>query len=340
MELRRAVVEVLSHEKKVATCFRYACCGLGDQLVQRGDEVFASPKGCGHKLCPRCGRRRGGKYARRIIGWLANRPHGDLWSMCLTQRVIGGEALKDAKARMEKKARKYMRWLTRSGMSAGMTAVHIVWSTRAEGWHYHVHVLADVPAGQMSKLRLLDKWAEIGGDEKLRTDEKQARLVVSAGAAIAELQDDAGDMEFWTESKGPIARAVQYPLRDLAQGVSAGRLGESGETMKAVATELVRDAAGWKCYRAWGAWAKACPVEEKEPEAEGADGEEKKAAPGAPAAIDTVGRVWRAARRGCEASREVLRKFERSVRNESDFARRLVEFCRAAWTPGHNVEKG
>lgn len=328
LELRQAVTKVLSEEKEVKSCFRYACCGLSDQLVKRGGDVFVGPKGCGHKLCPRCGRRRGGKYAKRIIEWLAHKPHGDLWQMVLTQRVQEGESLKCARDRMAPKQRRYMRWLDRRGMTAGMTVVHIVWSPRAKGWHYHVHILAQMPANKMTQKDLLDQWVHESGDEGCRTGEEQARRICNAGPAIEELKDDGGDTDFWRESKGEVAKAVQYPMRDLAQGVSAWRLGGDVEQMEECARELVRHATGWKCFRAWGEWRKKCPVEKVEEEDQTEDCDESAPAPGSPTPLGYVGYLWRRARKGDQAAREVFAQLERSVRNDSEFAKRLIRFCR------------
>jgi hypothetical protein len=339
-DLRRELIPVLCDVKGVKSGFRYACCGLADQLTQRGEDVFVTPKGCGHKLCPRCGRRRGGKYAKRIIGWLANRPHGDLWMVCLTQPVVKGEPWKAAKKRMEPKVREYMRWLTRRGMKAGMTAVHFVWSSRSEGWHYHVHVLADVPGGVLNKEELLRQWELSSKGEKCRTGDEQCRLVTSAGPAIVALQEDGGDADFWSESASGIAKSVQYPLRDLVQGISATRLGGDSGRMKLCAEELLRDATGAKCFRAWGDWRKACPVEDEEGEDTDGEGEKKPVAPGAPEPLGFVHRVWRDARKGCEASRDAIRKLERSVRNDSEFAKRLVAYCRSALGGNVTIKEG
>ena len=104
IELRQVVTEILlkdegpevggrSPEKRSKLAFRYAMCGLGDVVISGESGVSVQPRGCGHRLCPRCGRRRGAKYAKRIIGWLAHQAHGDLWSVVLTQQVRRGETL-------------------------------------------------------------------------------------------------------------------------------------------------------------------------------------------------------------------------------------------------------
>jgi hypothetical protein len=328
--VRAEVAKVLLDAKGEKGAYRYACCGLADQVSRRGDEVFVSPRGCGHKLCPRCGRRRGGRYARRIMGWLAQKEHGDLWSVVLTQQVVAGEDLAAARSRMAGRQRRYMRWLDGVGLIGAMTCAHVVWSGRAGGWHYHVHVMVELPVGVMNKERLLQKWVDLAEGGKCHTDEHQARLIVSAGGPILELAEDSGDTDFWHESKGPVARAVQYPLRDLVQGVSAWRLGGDEVQLRRCAFELVTQACGWKMFRAWGRWRKACPAAEKEAEG-AADAEDVSAgAPGPAVGLGTVGRLWRAARSGDQAARAVFRGLEKSVRNESSFAARLVRYCRLA----------
>lgn len=329
--LRGEVIRVILAEKGPKAAYRYACCGLADQLVRSGSDVHVSPRGCGHKLCPRCGRRRGGKYARRIIQWLARVDHGDMWSMCLTQRIDASEDLAAVRARMAPKQRAFMRWATGQGMSAGMTAVHCTWSPRSNGWHYHVHVLAEFAAGTMSKDRLLDKWQAIDPNARVDREGDQARLVCAAGAKIAELEQDSGDADFWHESPAELAKAVQYPLRDLVQGITAWRLGGDAEQLRECATQLVRQAAGWKMFRAWGRWRKAAPELEAQADAKEGTEEAAAASPAKPEPLGMVGRMWRAARMGDASAKEAFRALERSARNASDFSQRLVKYCRFAW---------
>jgi len=336
MVFRQVVTKLLLESKGPKLAFRYAACGLDDQVVHSPDGIRVQPRGCGHRLCPRCGRRRGGKYARRIMGWLGHEPHGDLWSVVLTQRVVRGESLADARKRMAKKQRAYLRWLTRVGMTAGMTVVHVVWSKGREGWHYHVHTLAELPAGRFTAEQLLAKWTETALPEEVVTGEEQARLVVGGGAAIAELRDDAGDTDFWNESTSAVAKAVQYPMRDLAQGLSSWRLGSDPERVLAAAREVLLSAHGWKLFRAWGRWRHACPAAVAAEAVEKPDDSETEsdgsAAPAAPEAIGTVHRLWKRARQGEEFARSVFRGLEPTVRNASDFAARFVKYCRLAST--------
>lgn len=334
--LREAVVRVLTEEKATKTGERYSMCGMADQLVKDGDQVRVQPMGCGHKLCPRCGRRRGARYAKRIVGWLGHAEHGELWSMVLTQPVKRGEDIRDTRARMAGKQRAYMRSLQRLGMTAAMTCTHIVWSARAGGWHYHVHLLLEFDAGVMTEERLLAKWREHAAPEKVHTGGKQCRKIIGAGGPIVELRDDSGDTDFWSEAAHGVARAVQYPLRDVVQGVSAWRLGGDAKQIDACARELVRYTSGWKCFRAWGKWRQSCPAAvEAAKEEKAAEEEEaaKQATPAGAVPLGKVGRLFRAARAGCAEAQEAFRLLEGSCRNQSDFAKRLVKYCRLAWQP-------
>ena len=343
VEVRRAVVRGLLKTRSVALAYRYAACGIGDQLVRTAGGVHVSPRGCGHRLCPRCGRKRGGRYARRILGWLAYEPHGDLWSIVLTQRVKPGEGVDTTRRRMAGKQRQFMRWCTRRGMTAGMTTVHIVWSQRKDGWHYHTHCLLEFPAGQMAATDLWQEWREISNGEPPADAGEAVRFVRAAGPPIESLREDAGDPEFWKESRDVSARAIQYPLRDMAQGIAAKRLGGDPARMELAARELVVKAAGWKLFNAWGKWQRACPAalaaDEAARRGEAAtakdEGKEPAKVVGSPReSLGTVRSVWFAARRREQWAVDALREFERSVSNNSPFAKRFVRWCRLGWSPG------
>ena len=310
---------------------RYAICGLGDMARMKGEEAFVAPRGCGHKLCPRCGRRRGGKYARRILGWMANAPHGDLWVMCLTQPVRADEDIAGARKRMAPKQRDYMRWLSRRGMSAAMTTVHAIWSAKSNGWHYHTHILVELPGGSMTKAEMLEGWAKLAPDSRIDEEGNQCRMVLGAGGVIAELAEDAGDADMWSEVKSAVGKAVQYPLRDMVQGITAWRLGGNAEQLRECARQLVQLTSGWKMFRAWGNWRKACPAAVAE---EGAADEEEATEASPPAvakSLGSVSRLWRQARKGDREAMGFFRLLETGCRNDSDFAKRLVTFCRRGW---------
>lgn len=339
LDLRRVVTRLLLDEKGAKYAFRYAACGSGDVAVGDAAGAHVEPRGCGHRLCPRCGRRRGGKYAQRVLGWLGHESHGDVWSVVLTQQVRAGESLRDARDRLGVKQRRFMRALTGIGMVGAMTAAHVVWSKGANGWHYHTHVLVELPGGRVTAAELLERWVDAAKGEYVQVSDEQARLVVGAGGPIVELVDDDGNPDFWSESRGPVAKAVQYPLRDLAQGVSGWRLGGDAERVEATAREILRSSVGWKLLRAWGRWRKACPaaLAAKAVEEAGEEGDTDGKASGVVTreeGLGTVHRLYWQARAGSVYARDVFRLLEPSVRNASDFAKRFVAFCRSAWDSG------
>ena len=341
--VRQAVVEVLLKARTPKAAFRFAACGLGYTLVRDPGGVHCSPRGCGHRLCPRCGRKRGGRYARRICGWLGYRAHGDLWSVVLTQRVVKGEGAKVCYSRLAPKVRAWMRWATNRGLAGAMTTTHVVWSKRADGWHIHTHVFVEMEAGSVTRDELWEKWNEVSVGECAKPLDEGWRLVRAAGPMIGALKDDQGDPEFWKESRDDVARSVQYPLRDMSQGVSAWRMGGDPVKVEAACMQMVTELHGAKLFRAWGAWRKACPealaaeAAERGADEQGGkeDGDAGKAAPGKSGVpLGTVRSVWFRARKGVSWARQAMKDFESSVSNSSEFARRFVLYCRAAWEPG------
>lgn len=254
---------------------------------------------------------------------------------------------------MSGKVRTFMRSLTRRGLIAGTTAHHMVVTKDGRGWHYHVHVVAEMPAGRMSVERdgetgeafspeMRAEWQRIGAEAGEHLAPLFCRPLASSGGAIVELRDDEGDAEFWKESTNEVARVIQYPMRDMAQGISAARLGNDPERVMEACREILRTAKGWKVRRMWGRWRKDCPAavaarlaeRAAAADADAADGEGKAAAVGSGAVTDlgTVKFVWKAARAGEQWARDAMRALELSAQNKGDFARRLVKYCRAAWS--------
>lgn len=353
--VREEVVGQLIEDGCDKIALRYALCGTGDRMLMAVGGAQVRARGCGHSLCPRCGRRRGSRYVRRVLGWLAYEGHGDLWNVCLTQRVIQGEALRASRDRMAVKCRSFMRWLTRRGLVGATTAHHVVWSKDRGGYHYHVHIVVEVPGGAFTREQgekpgewfspeMRAEWASIGEVEGERLAPLFCVPLVGAGGAIESLREDGGDAEFWRESTNEVARVVQYPMRDMAQGVSAWRLGGSREMVREVVKDLLWNAKGWKLRRCWGRWRKVCPAAElaakqrdDRPEAETPEPDEGKkvVAPGAKGRdLGTVKRVWLSARAGDAEARAAMKSLELSVRNKGDFAKRLVKYCRMAWGAG------
>lgn len=331
--LREEVVNVLLEEKGPKAAFRYACCGLGDTVKLVEGAASVGPRGCGHKLCPRCSRKSGQRIARRIFEHLARAPHGDIHSVCLTQRVNTGEALTAARARMEQKARRFLRQMKDHGMTACMISTHIVWSKSGNGWHYHLHLVTEFPAGTRDAGYFTGLWASTAAPEWVQTDAEMVRLVVPAGGAMVDLEGDKGDTHFWKESSHDAARAIQYPVRDMVQGVAVFRLGGDRDKVRECVAALLRESSGWKLRRALGRWRKRPPPlpEDAVRPPEPAAGKPVSAAPGKKGeVVGQLCRLYRLARHGGSFERSIFKRLELSVGNSSDFAKRFVRFCRRA----------
>lgn len=347
--VRMAVFDELIAAAKPKTACRFALCGFGDQLTSDGQGgVGVQPRGCGHKLCARCGRKRAARHARKVLSWLAYADHGDLFNVTFTQPVMVGETLAAARARMEPKLRRFMRWATRVGMTSALVAHHLKWSERYGGWHYHVHGLLEFPADTFTVER-----AEGGGEESGALGSQWQvvargfgeavrplwnRRLVQAGGAIRELAEDSGDPDFWSEGAAGVARVVQYPLRDLCQGMCSWRISQVGDEQYERAREVARSTLGWRMNRCWGRWRHKCPAAVAAELAEKADQTKKdpesgNCAPGAASPLGFVHRIWKMARGGDAQCRAWLKALERTCRNDTEFARRLVAFVRAAVDP-------
>ena len=336
--LREEVTRALLTYRGEAAAFRYAACGLGDLMVKDKSGVHTAPKGCGHRLCPRCGRSKGRPMIKRIFAWLAAAPHGDIFTMCLTQRVDASETLPQARLRMLDKEHAYLEWLKDHGLISGASCAHPVWSVSSRGWHYHVHLVLECERGVWSVERLKALYHGVAADEQVQTDAKCASLVCTAGEPDGSLVGGSVQPDFFVESKSGLAAAVQYPIRDIAQGVSAKRLGADREAVGACVRVLLEHAKGWKLRRTFGQWRKKPPAlpADSVPSAEVTavdDAVKKKAAaicPGEPVVIfGTVHRCSRLAVAGSFLHRSLFVALELSCRNNTDFGVRFVQFCRA-----------
>lgn len=351
--LREEVTRAILNRAGEGPAFRYAACGLGDVLVSDKSGVHVAPMGCGHRLCPRCGRTKGRPMISRIFGWLAAVPHQDIFTMCLTQRVESGETLPQARKRMVKHEQEYIAWLRDLGMISAASCAHPIWSENRDGWHYHVHLLIETawrsllperchtPNGsagfeaamrKRAARRLRAMYRLLRWGQSVQAKEKSSSCVVGAGPADPDLLLSTSEPDFWTERSTGLAKAVQYPVRDIAQGISAKRMGGDREQVAECVAVLLVHAKGWKLRRTYGQWRKKPPVvvaPVTEP-----DKEEKGAAaspPPTPARVfGTVHRASRLAVKGDAVLRGVFTALEASIRNDTDFGKRFLSFCRAA----------
>lgn len=340
-EFRSEVARQLIGVKGEKAAMRFALCGCGDHVVSDGAKTWIAPRGCGHKLCPRCGRKSGRRLVRRLASWLAAADHGDIFTLCLTQRTDPDESLVEARDRMTPKLRRVQDRLKRAGVLAGMRAVHIVASSVGPGWHYHVHLLLEFPAGVTNAEKLRALYVDAALPEFVQCGEDAARLVVAAGAAIPEAAEDDGQMDFWRESRSAVMRAIQYPVRDLAQGLTAARLGKDGARLAECVGELLKKSSGWKLRQTFGRWRKPAPVlsspavvevpSEPPPVSSSPAAKRVMAAGGKDTGLGTVPRLYSRARKGDREAGSIFRDLEATVSNSSEFSRRFVAFCRRAW---------
>lgn len=344
--LREEVTKAILKRHGERSAFRYAACGLGDRMVKDAKGPHVAPMGCGHRLCPRCGRSKGRPIVKRVFGWLAAKEHGDIFTMCLTQRVREGESLPEARARMTRFEQEYLAWLKDLGMTSGVSVAHTPWSEFANGWHYHVHLLIEMPSSFrtsrgacMTPRRLRAMYRLLRWSESVQVKAASASLVTRAGPADPTLLDGSCDLDMWSERSEGLAKAVQYPVRDIAQGISAKRMGNNRERVAECVDVLLTKAKGWKLRRTVGQWRKKAPdlapkakPEEAASEAGGAAA--AASAPcspgGKPIVYGTVHRCARFAAKGNEELRVLFRALEAGNRNDTDFGKRLLAFCRAA----------
>jgi hypothetical protein len=335
--------EILSHKGPKAAV-RYALCGTGDQATVENEQAHVSPRGCGSRLCPRCGSRTGKRLVRRVMEWLARAPHGDIFAFCGTQPVIENEPLVQARARMVQKMARYWRELRELNVTAAMVAVHCIVSGTRDGWHYHVHYLLEFREGEVTPEQLRALWQRAALPEMVQADPNGCKKLLSAGDAIAEAEQDQGDLDFWSESPSAIVRAVQYPIRDMAQGISSSRLGGDSERQRRYVAELLEVCRSWRMRWTRGRWSKKPP--EKETPATGTPGLDEALAasrladarcvpgPRERHTLGSIDRLYWMAQRGSFVAFFWFVSLERATRNSSEHAARLVKFCATATRKG------
>lgn len=270
---------------------------------------------------------------QRLFQWLGAVEHGDIFTMCLTQRVKAGRSLKDSRAALAVREREYLDCLRDRGMISAASCSHIVWSQSSQGWHFHAHLLIEMPKGAIDAEWLLSLWKDVGGPDVQLSTREQSSLVVGAGPADPALLTENSCLDFWTESKGGLAKAVQYPVRDIAQGFTAEKLGGDPRRVAECVAVLLKHAVGWKLRRTYGQWRKKAPVVAVAAETKSDQtASTASAAPGpAPMRLGAVHRLARAARQGDSHAREIFRQLERSIRNDTLFGKRFVALCRLCW---------
>lgn len=330
LDFRKIVCEVLESRANYGASFKYALCGRGDQVYsEKGGDHKISPKRCGRRECPRCSRYRGLKHVDKIRKVLSNGDHGFLYHMCFTQRVVAGECLLDSRERLVDKWGPMYRTLQgKFRMVGGMFTEHVVWSQRKGGWHVHLHLLAefsqslkreDVGRSWWGRLKKFD-----GGESFAPVFVRQ---VCAAGCAI-EFGESQG--ELWRQGSSEVARAIEYPLRDVLSGIG-DRLGAlmDYESRRELVAEYMDGMQGRKTNRALGRWRGAVEeVEIDEAEKEKAEAAVIVAKAKIWRLLGTVDNVARDAESGNVAALSALGWLESASANNGKLGKRLVEFCR------------
>lgn len=270
---RQRCVRWLIRQQRFTQARRFAMCGRGDValLGDTAGSVRIKPKGCGARFCPRCSRRYGRRFLSRVCGHLSSGPHGELWHIVFTQRVIPTETLLEARERFAKAWKRMYGVLRRMGMVSALATYHVTPSS-VKGWHFHCHVVAELGdgvSGEACYKEWDDAWFSFLGDGESQRKPLFVRQVSTAGAALEGLKGER-QMEFWNESVSQAEVLLQYVLRDILQGVEGWIAKMSTDE---ACEQFAGALAGAKLHRLYGVWRTKLVDEDKDDEAD-ASGQE------------------------------------------------------------------
>lgn len=191
----------------------------------------------------------------------------------------------------------------------------------------HAHVIAEFDAAdaEMEGVveTLLVRWRDLVEAEGVgKAADMFARTVADRGDAFEQLE--TAQTELWEEAEDPIARALQYCIRDVCQGVEAWNLEGCRERVE----ELFAGVGGAKLHRLLGHWRQ--PAEDRF----GPDEGDKKATVSDDDPVDVVGgdimlgtvdTVVYSALSGDLRSKEILSWLLASLKNTSSVVARMRE---------------
>ena len=296
---RLRVVMSMIEEGQLGLAERFALCGRGDLVLQGANGYRIQPMRCGSRLCPRCSRHRGQKYVAMAFERLRKHSHQWLYHVVLTQPVLVGESLKDCRVRLIGKW-KGLGDRKRFGLVGGLLTEHIKWS-RFGGWHVHLHLIGEFET-DAGVVALRESWKRVGAAvDGRQITEPFWRVIAVPGEAVLDLDDGQG--ELWGEAKTAVAVALQYAVRDVCEGASAGNVGLLPE--KAF-TELVALMGNVKLHRRLGVWREAEFEEEEDGKVCTGDVPDE-AGSVSSTSLGTVDSVFRAALDGGPAARGFCR---------------------------------
>ena len=296
---RLRVVLSMIEEGQVGLAERFALCGRGDLVLQGAKGYRIQPMRCGSRLCPRCSRHRGQKYVAMAFERLRKHPHEWLYHVVLTQPVVVSESLKDSRVRLMAKW-KGLGDRRRFGLRGGLLTEHIKWS-RFGGWHVHLHLIGEFET-DAGVVALREVWKSVGAAADGRQiTEPYWRVIAAPGEAVLDLDD--GQAELWGEARTGVAVALQYAVRDVCEGASAGN---AGMVPGKAFTELVGLMGNVKLHRRLGVWREA-EEEEQEDGKVGSGEVQDDAGSVSCTSLGTVDSVLRAAIDGGPAARGFCR---------------------------------
>lgn len=258
-EYRIGVVKHLCRSKKWDKAMKFALCGRGDGVCTEynGEAVRVKPRGCGVRCCPRCSRRSGHRFLKRIGGHLEASDHGVIDHIVLTQPVRGNEQVGDARKRFEGAWKLFYRKLRTCGMKSALLTEHVK-PRESWGWHFHGHCIVEWKPGtdtDAAHAALELCWQKANKEESGREKALFRRRVCEAGPALGE-GGFGGQGEFWAEPEGAVQRVLQYAVRDVVQGCEEWVEKLQDDKDIAAFVDVLTEA---KLHRLFGDWRKPVP---------------------------------------------------------------------------------
>lgn len=298
---------------------KFCECGRGDMVCALADSFRIHPLRCGHRLCPRCARWRGGKYVKRVLDALRGRVCGYLVHMVFTQEVLPNERLEDTIARLHGKWKNF-KGRARSGYRGGLRVLHVKRSWRKGGWHAHYHFVVEVPDLAVT-ISMAAKWEDMVREESDEASSTFIRVLADKGHVVSGRDD--GDPLLWAEADNEVTRCLQYCMRDVCEGPDASIV-ETGDAL--IIDELLGALESRRQHELLGAWRHGSEDVEEEAEREVKLDEEKKksAAEEAGILVGTVDQVRKDPRWWGRFSTWLL---ESCGANDTDYARRARRFA-------------
>jgi hypothetical protein len=255
-DYRAGVVKHLCAMDRHKKAMQFALCGRGDEIGTElgGEGVRLTPHGCGVRCCPRCSRRSGHRFLKRIGAHLEASDHGQIDHIVLTQPVRGNEPVDLARRRFEGAWKLFYRCLRRVGMKSALLTQHVK-PRETWGWHFHGHCIVEWKEGtnvEAAHAALEVCWQKASKEESGREKALFRREVCGPGLALGK-GGFGGQGEFWGQPEGAVERVLQYAIRDVVQGCEEWVTKLQSDEDVGAFVEVLTDA---KLHRLFGGWRK------------------------------------------------------------------------------------